>query len=261
MLFLHGNPTSSYLWRHVLARLPEGCGRLLALDLVGMGASGKPDLGYTLADHLAHTEGFVDALGLEDVVVVGHDWGAAVGLALLHRRPDLVRGVALMEGHLHPLPGWEAFDEGGRSLFQQLRGPAGERMVLEENFFLDTLLPAALQRTPTEEELAAYRAPYPDPASRRPLLQWAREIPVGGEPAGTAALMGAAWRHAATSAVPKLLVHGSPGVVVRSELVAECRAALTGLTAVDVGDGSHFLPEDKADQVAAALEAWLPLVP
>lgn len=260
VLFLHGNPTSSYLWRHVLDRLPEDIGRLVAIDLVGMGASGKPALDYTLADHLAHVEGYADAQGLDDLVLVGHDWGVALSLALLHRRPDLVRAVALMEGHLHPLTGWDALDEGGRTLFRTLRGPDGERQVLEENFLVETLLPAGMHRTLTEEELAVYRAPYPDPASRRPLLQWAREIPVAGEPAGTVALMAQAWEHATTSAVPKLLVHGTPGVVVGADLVAECRASLPALTVVDAGPSSHFLPEDRPAEVAAALAAWLPAV-
>ncbi len=261
VLFLHGNPTSSFLWRHVLDRLPEDTGRLIALDLVGMSSSGKPDIGYTLADHLAHVEGFLDASGLDDLVLVGHDWGAALSLALLHRRPDLVRGLVFMEGHLRPLSGWDAFDDGGRALFQMLRGPDGEQLALVENFFLETLLPAGMNRRLTAEELAAYRAPYPDAPSRRPLLQWAREIPVAGAPAGTVSLMAHAWDHARTSAVPKLLVHGTPGVVVRAGLVAECRAALPALTVVDVGDSSHFLPEDRPGEVAAALAAWLPTVP
>lgn len=257
VVLLHGNPTSSHLWRHVLARAGAGH-RWVAPDLIGMGASGRPDIAYALADHLAYVEGFLDALGLDRPIVAGHDWGVAIALSLLGRRP--VRGVAIMEGHLRPLPGWDAFDDGGRELFQRLRTPGvGERMALDDNFFLDTLLPAAM---PASADLAPYRAPYPTPASRRPLLAWARQIPVGGEPAGAAALMAAAADHLTTTDVPVLLVHGEPGVLVTAETVAWCRSQVRNLTVADVGGpAGHFLPEDRPREVAEALTAWVGSVP
>jgi haloalkane dehalogenase len=169
-----------------------------------------------------------------------------------------VRGVAFMEGHLRPLSGWDDFDPGGRELFQQLRTPGvGERMVLRENFFIETLLPAAMAGSLTEADLEVYRRPFPDPASRRPLLRWAREIPVAGEPAEVAGIFDAGWRHLATSAVAKLLVHGQPGVVVGPGTLAWCRRTQPGLTVADVGPAGHFLPEDRPAEVAAALTAWL----
>jgi haloalkane dehalogenase len=257
VLFLHGNPTSSFLWRHVVAAAPAGF-RCVAVDLVGMGASGKPDIGYRLADHIAHVDALVDALGLGETVIVAHDWGVAIAFERMRRLPDQVRAVAFMEAHLRPLPGWEAFDEGGRELFRQLRTPGvGERMVLAENFFVDTLLPAAMQRELTAAEWAAYRAPYPDEASRRPLLQWAREIPVAGEPADVADRMAAGAAAVAASPVPKLLLHGSPGAIVTPETVAWCRDALPNLTITDIGGpAAHFLPEDRPHQVATAIWNW-----
>jgi haloalkane dehalogenase len=163
-----------------------------------------------------------------------------------------------MEAHLRPLASWGDFDPGGRDLFRQLRSPGiGERLVLDENFFLDTLLPAAMQRELTPQEWAAYRAPYPDAAARRPLLQWAREIPVAGEPADVVELMAAGAANLAASPVPKLLVHGSPGAIVSPQVVAWCRANLSALTVTDIGGpAAHFLPEDRPAEVTDAVWSW-----
>ncbi|MBC3761251.1 haloalkane dehalogenase [Quadrisphaera oryzae] len=265
VVLLHGNPTSSWLWRHVLARATaEDTGaRWVAPDLIGMGASAKPDLSYSFGDHAAHLDAFIEALGLDDVVLVGHDWGVALALDHLRRHPDRVRAVALMEGHLRPLAGWEDFDDGGRDLFQRLRTPGvGERMVLEEDFFLSTLLPAALVRSLPDDELAVYRAPYPDAASRRPLLAWARQVPVAGAPAAVATAMVAALEHLSASAVPTLLLHGTPGVLVTERTVAWCREHVPGLEVVDVGGpAGHFLPEDCPAEVAEALARWVAQLP
>ena len=262
VLLLHGNPTSSYLWRHVLRRaasLDGGSRRWIALDLIGMGGSGKPDLAYRLVDHIAYVDAFVEALGLSDLVLVGHDWGVTLALDRLRRHPQDVRAVALMEGHLRPLPGWDAFDDGGSDLFQRLRTPGlGEQLVLEEDFFLDTLLPAALTTPLDPTELAEYRRPFPDPRSRRPLLQWAREVPVAGAPADVHHLMGAAAEHLVATPTPTLLLHGDPGVLVTADTVAWCRSHLRNLTVQHVGGpAGHFLPEDRPDDVADALVSWV----
>jgi haloalkane dehalogenase len=258
VVFLHGNPTSSYLWRGVLPRVASEGRRLIAVDLIGMGGSGKPAIAYTLGEHVDHVDALLDVLGLDDVVLVGHDWGVAIGLELLRRHPDRVVGIAFMEGHLRPLAGWDDFDPGGRDLFRRLRTPeVGERMVLDENFLLDTLLPAGMLHPPTPADLDVYRRPYPDPVSRRPLLQWTREIPVGGEPARSASLLAAGWENLSTSPVPKLLVHADPGAVVTRRVVDGCRADLPHLTVQDVGAGLHFLPEDRPAEVGDTLASWL----
>lgn len=266
VLLLHGNPTSSFLWRHVLrwaASDQHGGCRWIAPDLIGMGSSGKPDLLYRLVDHIAFVDAFIETLGLSEVVLVGHDWGVAIALDRLRRHSKDVRGIALMEGHLSPLPGWDAFDEGGRQLFQQLRTPGtGEQMVLGDNFFLDTLLPAALVGSLSPKELAVYRSPYLDPTSRRPLLQWARQIPVAGEPLDVHRLMTAAAQHLQTATVPTLLIHGDPGVLVTEDTVAWCRDHVANLTVHRVdGPSGHFLPEDCPADVAKALLGWVQGIP
>ena len=258
VVFLHGNPTSSYLWRDVLPRLAGPGRRLIAVDLIGMGGSGKPEIGYHLSDHIDYVTAFAEALALTDITFVAHDWGVAISLEYLRRHPARVRAVAIMEGHLRPVPGWDDFDPGGREIFQRLRTPGlGERLALEENFLIETLLPAGLQRQLTAAELQVYRAPYANPAARRPLLQWTREIPVAGEPADVARTLTRAWEHLAGSPVRKLLVHGRPGAIVDAATLAWCRQTQPGLAVADAGPAGHFLPEDRSAEVAAALDAWL----
>ncbi|MGV8910747.1 MAG: haloalkane dehalogenase [Propionicimonas sp.] len=258
VLFLHGNPTSGYLWRHVLGRRVSGY-RCLALDLIGMGRSGKPAIGYRLSDHIRYVDALLESLDLGDVVIVAHDWGVAIALDRIRRFPEQVKAIAFMEAHLRPLPGWEAFDTGGRGMFTDLRTPGvGERMVLEENFFIDTLLPAALMGKLSPEDQAVYREPYPDPVSRLPLLAWPREIPIGGDPPDVAQTMALGAGALLDSAIPKLLLHGRPGVIVTPEIIRWCQSNLSSLTVTDVGGPSgHFLPEDRHIEVADAIWAWL----
>jgi haloalkane dehalogenase len=247
VVFLHGNPTSSHLWRHVQPGITGH--RLIAVDLIGMGDSDKPDIAYRIGDHLAYVERLFDELGVRDAKVVGHDWGCALALGLNRRRPDLVGAVALMEGHLRPLPDWRTVE-----IFRPIREPGtGERMVLDENFFLDTLLPAALPGV----DLTEYRRPYPDPASRRPLLQWARQIPVAGDPPEVVDLLTAGWSALARRDIPKLLLYATPGAVIGPDTVAWAAATQPGLATVHIGAGGHFLPEERPREVAAALSSWL----
>ena len=160
IVFLHGNPTSSYLWRNVIPHVAAH-GRCLAVDLIGMGRSGKPLLAYRLVEHIAYLDAFIDALDLTRIVFVGHDWGVAIALHYLRRFPERVRAVAFMEGHIHPIASWDNFDAGGRAIFGALRTEkVGRKLAIDENFFIETVLPSGIQRTLTSAEMAAYRAPY-----------------------------------------------------------------------------------------------------
>ena len=186
-----------------------------------------------------------------------HDWGVALGLHYLTRYPDGVRAVAFMEGHLHPVARWEDFDEGSREMFGSLRAQGvGERMVIEENFFVEKVLPGGTLRELSKEEMDAYRAPYVEKDARKPVLQWVREIPIAGEPADVAAIVSGYRAFLTASDVPKLLLYARPGAVVGADEAAWCET-LPNLTAVDVGEGLHFLPEDKPDEIGRALAGWL----
>jgi haloalkane dehalogenase len=257
VLFVHGNPTSSFLWRQVLPAL-AGSARCLAVDLIGMGRSGQPDIDYGFADHAAYLEAFADELGLRDVTVVGHDWGAVLGLDLLRRRPDVVRRIAVCEGHLHPFDRWLDMGPDAGALFSRLRTPGlGDQLVLQENFFVEQVLPAGMNRRLTPAEHEVYRAPFRTPRARRPVLRWIQQIPVGGDPAEVDAIVRRNQDVLRHSPVPRLLLHGDPGSVVGPAEVDWCRRNAAGLDIVNVGPGTHFLPEDQPEAIAQALASWL----
>jgi haloalkane dehalogenase len=258
VLFLHGNPTSSLLWREVIGPVADGGRRCLALDLVGMGRSGKPDIEYRLVDHIRYVDAFVEALGLTRLSIVGHDWGAVIALDHARRFPDRVRAVAFLEGHIHPIEHWSDMDAGGRDMFQRLREPGtGEQMVIQENFFIEVVLPGGMLRPPSEEELQAYREPFLDPASRIPMLRWPREIPIEGFPADVGDLILANQKVIADPLLPKLLLSATPGAVITEAEVAWCRENGRSLTIADVGAGTHFLPADQPEAITAQLCRWL----
>lgn len=256
ILFAHGNPTSSYLWRHVITKLTD-VADCVAVDLIGMGRSGKPALDYGFADHARYLEAFADRIGLRDVVYVGHDWGAVLGLDLLRRRADLISRIAVCEGHLRPFDDWADMDHGSADLFSRLRTPGvGEQMVLRENFFVEQVLPAGMDHALTDVEWNAYRAPFLDESDRLPILRWAQQIPVAGDPPLVDETVRANREVLLHGPVPRLLLHGTPGVVVGPVDVDFYRREATGLDIIDVGPGTHFLPEDQPGPIAAAIRAW-----
>ncbi|WP_369258578.1 haloalkane dehalogenase [Streptomyces sp. R35] len=258
IVFLHGNPTSSYLWRHVMPAV--GAGRLLAPDLIGMGESGKPAIDYTFADHAGYLDAWFDALDLQDVILVGHDWGGALAFDWAARHPDRVRGIAFTETIVKPMT-WEEFPEGGRELFRAIKADGiGEAMILDENAFIEQALPAASATPLAQGDLDIYRKPYPTPESRRPLLRWARSMPLGGEPADVVARAEAYGRWLkASSDVPKLLLTFAPGpgVMMHEGIVAWCAENIAALeTEHSEAIAGHHTPEDQPALIAAALSAW-----
>lgn len=263
VVFLHGNPTSSYLWRHVLGAVAP-LGRCLAPDLVGMGGSGKlPGSGpgrYRFAEHRRYVDGLLAALGVTDrVVLVGHDWGGVLAMDWARRHPGAVRGLAYLETLVRPVS-WADPNAPDPGLFRALRSAAGEDLVLRDNVFVETVLPAGTVRRLTAAERAAYREPFAAPGEgRRPTLTWAREIPIDGTPADVhdVVVANAAWM--AATPVPKLLVAGDPGAVLTGPALADCRRwpAQREVTVA----GTHFLPEDSPGPIARALATWLPTLP
>jgi haloalkane dehalogenase len=255
-VFLHGNPGWSYGWRHVLAHLGAP-GRMLAPDLIGMGRSGKPDIAYTFADHAAHLDVWFDALELDGVVLVGHDWGGALAFDWAARHPGRVRGVAFFETIVRPLS-WRDLDPSTRPRYEALRAPGtGEQKVLEENFYMETALHRTALRPWVDDDLAAYRAPYPTPASRRPLLAWARSMPIEGEPADVVARVEAYDRWLAQSAdVPKLLLTfegAAASLMIGPELAAWCAEHIAALEIEACGPAAHLALEDQPAAIAAAV--------
>lgn len=258
IVFLHGNPTSSYLWRTVIPEVAH-LGRCLAPDLIGMGDSEKvasgPDA-YRFVDHRRYLEAFLEAVGVsENVVIVGHDWGGALGFDWANRHRAAVRAIAYMETLVAPMT-WDDWPEPGRAIFQALRSEAGEEMVLEKNVFVERILPASTLRPLGEEEMAEYRRPFAEPGEgRRPTLTWPRQIPFEGEPADVAEIVAdyGAWLSA--SQVPKLFVNAEPGSILVGPMREFCRT-WPNQSEVTV-PGRHFIQEDSGPEIGRAIAAWL----
>ncbi len=256
VVFLHGNPTSAYLWRNVLP-LVAGDARCLAPDLVGMGRSGPSSTGaYTFDDHARHLDAWFDLLALDDVVLVLHDWGGGLGFDWARRNPDRVAGIAYMETFVGPLT-WDEWPQEARGIFQGMRSDAGERLVLDRNVFVERILPASVLRGLGEEEMAAYRAPFAEPGEgRRPVLTWPRQIPIADEgPADVVERVQAYADWLATSDVPKLFVNAEPGSILTGAARERCRR-WPNQDEVTVR-GAHFLPEDSPTEIGQAVDDFV----
>lgn len=263
VVFLHGNPTSSYLWRNVVPHVGEAScpqtspvARCLAPDLIGMGDSGKAPAGsYRLVDHARYLDAWFDALALRDVTLVVHDWGSALGFWWAQRHPDRVRGIIYMEAIVRPLA-WADWPEAARGIFQAMRSPAGEELVLQKNVFVERILPASIFRKLSDEEMAAYRRPWREPGEARcPMLTWPREIPFDGQPADVAAIVDGYARWLATSRVPKLFVNAEPGSILVGAQREFCRA-WPNQREVTV-HGLHFVQEDSPAEIGRAVGDFL----
>lgn len=264
VVLLHGNPTSSHLWRGVLPRIGGAAGgqvRVLAPDLIGMGRSGKPGGDYRFADHARYLDAWFAALGLDEVVLVGQDWGGALAFDRAARHPRGVRGIAFMETILRPMS-WEEFPPAARSRFEALRTPGvGEEMVLDHNLFIEDGLSRTILSGPlAETDHARYAAPYPTPESRRPMLQWARSMPLDGEPADVVSRVKeyGAWLSASPE-VPKLLLtfDGSPTLMTGPREAEWCVRNISALETEYCGTAAHLCPEDRPVEIATAVTAWM----
>jgi haloalkane dehalogenase len=261
VVFLHGNPTSSYLWRNVIPHL-AALGRCLAPDLVGMGDSGRAPAGsYRFADHARYLDAWLDAIvPARPVTLVVHDWGSALGFDWARRNPARVRGVAYMEALVRPVT-WDEWPEPARKVFQAMRSPAGEEMVLQKNVFVERILPVSVLRGLTEAEMTVYRRPYLESGeSRRPTLTWPRQIPIDGEPADVVAIVDAYAKWLAAAAdLPKLFINADPGVILTGPQREFCRR-WPNQQEVTVR-GSHFLQEDSPDEIGEAVAAFVGRLP
>ena len=258
-LFLHGNPTSSYLWRNVM-RYVEPSGRVVAVDNIGFGKSDKPDLDYTYQTHYQFIDGFIRALHLRDLILVVHDWGSVIGLDYARQHEANVRGVVFMEAIIPPtFPMADLTALGGPDgLFAQFRTPdAGKELLINQNVFIEQLLAqGALTRRLSEAEIDAYRAPFVDPASRFPIYVWPNELPIGGEPARNAAAVNAVGNWLKTSAMPKLLQYASPGAIVPPEAAQWMAANYANIETQFVGYGAHYIQEDNPEAIGRGIVDW-----
>jgi len=255
----HGNPTSSYLWRNVIPHL-EGLGRCIAPDLIGMGDSAKlPDSGpdrYTFVEHRKYFDALLDALDVnENVTLVIHDWGSALGFDWANRHRDRVKGIAYMEAIVRPVT-WDQWPEAARGVFQGFRSEAGEAMVLDGNVFVERVLPGSVLRGLDEAEMAVYRRPFANAGEdRRPTLTWPRQIPIEGEPADVVEIVKSYAKWLPGSDVPKLFVNAEPGAILTGEQREFCRS-WSNQREVTV-KGSHFIQEDSPDEIGQAVADWL----
>lgn len=256
VLFLHGNPTSSYIWRNIMPPVAR-IARCIAPDLIGFGQSGKPDIGYAFADHVAYLDGFLAALGIDEAYLVAQDWGTALAFELAARRPAFVRGLAFME-FIRPMASWEEFHQlpQAREAFRKFRTPGlGEQLVLRENMFVEKILPGSIRRKLGAGEMDAYRRPFPDERSRIPVLRFPNELPIEGEPRDVHETLVRAHAALAASTYPKVLFAGDPGALVSPAFGREFAASLVDCTFVQLGEGAHYLQEDHPQAIADGVVA------
>jgi haloalkane dehalogenase len=260
VLFLHGNPTSSYLWRDVIPEL-DGLGRLIAPDLIGMGDSAKlpnpgPDT-YRFTTHRDYLGAFIDAVvdPKESLVLVVHDWGSALGFDWANRHRGRIRGIAYMEAIVRPVASWNEWSASATPIFQGFRSDKGETMILERNMFIERVLPGSVLRKLTEAEMTEYRRPFLQAEDRWPTLTWPRQIPIAGEPADVVQISAAYSQWMAENDIPKLFVNAEPGAILIGALRDFCRG-WKNQTEVTV-PGSHFIQEDSGPAIGRAVAGWI----
>ena len=261
VLFLHGNPTSSYLWRNIIPYVSDNH-RVIAVDLIGMGDSDKPAIDYTFADHATYLDSFIEALELNDITLVVHDWGSVLGMRYARLNEKNVRALAFMEAIVPPAlpaPSYEAMGEEVGELFRNLRTPGvGEEMVLENNFFVEVILPQfGVMRSLSDEEMEMYRQPFLTTESRQPTLQWPREIPIEGEPAETSEIVLANGEWLYLTDLPKLYFYAEPGALNPAPVSDYIKTNAKNIETVFVGSGLHFIQEDHPHEIGRALSNWL----
>ena len=255
-LLLHGNPTSSYLWRNVIPHIAPHI-RCIAPDLIGFGHSDKPDIDYRVEDHARYLQAFIEALSLRDVVLIVHDWGSALGMDWARRHPAQVKGIALME-FLAPVATWLDLPATPYEFFKALRDPElGPQMVIDQNIFIEEGLPAATVRELSEDEMREYRRPFADLRHRTPVYRFPNELPIAGEPVDVYTMATAYHEWLLDTDTPKLFFHATPGQFIppaRAQFYAE---HLKNCRVVDLGHGLHYLPEDHADTIGKETADWL----
>jgi len=254
-LFLHGNPTSNYLWRNIIPHVVP-LGRIVAPDLIGMGKSGKPDIDYTFADHYRYMDAFIKELELQNVILVIHDWGSALGFNYAMQNPDNVKGIVFMEALYQP-SSWKNFPSSAYLIFKLFRNPImGKLMIMNRNFFVEKVLPKFTVRQLTKEEMDHYRQPYPDKKSRKPLYVWPNQIPIDGKPRETYDVVTQYNKFLQESEIPKLLLWAKPGAIITEQAVEWIKSHFKNLEDNYIGKSLHYVQEDQPDAIGKAIKSW-----
>lgn len=262
ILFLHGNPTSSYLWRNIMPSVAD-THRVIAPDLIGMGESEKPDVAFGFQFHADHLAAFLEEMELSNVTLVVHDWGSGLGLDWASRNEERLKSIVMLEAILPPIwpvPSYEMMGAMGEG-FKAFRTPGvGESLVIEQNAMIDGGLGQQFVLNPLPAEtLAKYNSYYSEPEQRKVVLQWTRDVPIAGEPANVVETVENYSTWLLASAVPKMLIHAQPGILIPPQAVDWLEVNMANLTTVDIGPGVHFLQEDNPTAISAALETWVAL--
>lgn len=256
VLFLHGNPTSSYLWRNVMPYLAADA-RIVAPDLIGMGDSDKIDSEYRYVDHYSYLSDFIRELGLKNATLVLHDWGSGLGFHWAQQNADKVKAIAFMEAIIAVIPTWDSFPQDFREAFLAFRTEGvGQEMLMEKNMFIEQILPGGVVRDLSAEEMEVYRAPYPTVESRKPLWRWPNEIPIAGTPKDVTEIVSAYSDWLKNTQLPKLLLHATPGGLIGAPVVEMLKQTLPNLETVDIGAGVHFVQEDNPHGIGRAIRDW-----
>jgi len=255
ILFLHGNPTSSYLWRNIIPHVTSS-GRCIAMDLIGMGKSDKPDINYRFVEHARYVDGFIDKMGLKKITLVVHDWGSALGLHYAMRHEDNIKGIAFMEAILKTST-WADFPKGFNIGFRLFRTPLiGWLMIVGLNIFIEKILPKTIVRKLTEVEMNYYREPFKKIKDRKPMWRWPNEIPIDGKPSDVSEIVQVYSGRLKESDCPKLMFFAHPGGIITAPMVTWCQQNLKNLKTVDIGEGIHFLQEDNPKLIGTELSNW-----
>ena len=255
-LFLHGNPTSSYMWRNIIPFVSKD-NRAIAVDLIGMGNSGKPDISYKMSDHTKYIEAFIKELDLKDVVLVLHDWGSFIGLKYAMENENNIKGIVLMEGILRPWESWETIPPATRRMFKKFFDPTeGPKVIYEENFFIEKAMPYLTKRKLSKIEMDNYRKPFLEKSARKPMLIFPRELPIAGENPQNASIIINYNRWLSKTDVPVHILWAKPGSLFRKEFIPTMRKEFPKMTDLCIGKSKHYLQEDLPNEIGNAIVDW-----
>lgn len=256
IVFLHSVPSWCYVWRNILPGLQD-IARCIAPDFIGFGRSGKPDISYRVFDHSAYFNAFMEKLALSNVTLVLHGWGSLIGLEYFRQFPEKVKAMVFMESHIRPPSGWETLSLPMQELASLMNVPdGGFDAIINQNYFIDTVLPGGVLRPLSDKEMEYYREPFPTPESRKPIWQYLHDLPLGDTPQDVMALMNHYSAALQRSTIPKLLIYAIPGYVTTISMIEWAKNNLSNLTVADVGEGLHYLQETVPEAIVCELRNW-----